>query len=550
MCHVSRVMCQMRRAQNPMVSAGSRATRRGYGPRFRSGRSSLLVFLILGFLLSACTPAAAPFPTFVLVTQDPNASPTTTPFQPADWTPPPTASSTLPPTDTPPPSATPPPPPTATSPSDSPAPPAPTANRTQYILRADLDYAGHTLEVDETIRYFNPTGQSLSEIVLAVEPNLWQNSFVLNALAQDGSALQSYSLVGQRLSLFLPQPLAPGAATTFTIDFTLYIPPKHYEGTFGYLGYQTNLTDWFPFVVPYEGGWVLHDPWGFGEHLVYDSSDFEVNVRVNDPSVIVAASAPGEADGEWTRYRIYGARTFALSASDRFQIAESAVGTVPIRMYYFEGYEGAGDGMLRAAVQAVGLFVPKFGPYPYDSLSVVQTDVPDGQEFDGLVFLGTKFYDEYGGSARSNMVSIGVHEISHQWWFGLVGNDQALEPWLDEALAVYSEHVYYSFIYPAYDDWWWDFRVNYFGPGGWVDTQIYEVTTFRTYVNAAYLNGANFLYDLNVRMGNDDFFRFLKDYTSRYGRRRVTGSDLFTVAQQNTSNDISDLIDAYFLRSY
>jgi hypothetical protein len=414
----------------------------------------------------------------------------------------------------------------------------------------DFDYAGHLLTADETIRYFNNTGQPLSEIVMAVEPNLWENSFVLNSLAQDGVALGSYSLVGQRLSVLLPQPLAPGAAATFTLNFTLSIPPKRYEGTFGYLGYQVNLTDWYPFIVPFNGGWVLHEPWSFGEHLVYDSADFEVNLKVNDPGVIVAAGAPAEQNGEWTRYRIYGARTFVLSASDRYLMSESAVGVVAIRTYYFAGFEGAGEGMLRAAVQAVGLFIPKFGPYPYDSLSVVQTDVPDGQEYDGLVFLATKFYDQYGGSTKSNLVSIGVHEISHQWWFGLVGSDQALEPWLDESLAVYSENIYYQFNYPAFGDWWWDFRVNYFGPGGWVDTSIYQVTTFRTYVNAAYLNGANFMYDLNVRMGDDDFYRFLKDYAARYSRGRATGYDFFAVARQNTSRDISDLIQAYFQGSY
>ena len=89
--------------------------------------------------------------------------------------------------------------------------------------------------------------------------------------------------------------------------------------------------------------------------------------------------------------------------------------------------------MLNAAVQAVGLFEAKFAPYPYEVLSVVETESPDGQEYDGLVFLSSDFYDQYGGSNRSNMVSIGVHEIAHNWWFGLVGNDQALEPWLDEA---------------------------------------------------------------------------------------------------------------------
>jgi aminopeptidase N len=31
-----------------------------------------------------------------------------------------------------------------------------------------------------------------------------------------------------------------------------------------------------------------------------------------------------------------------------------------------------------------------------------------------------------------------THEVAHQWWYGLVGNNQYLEPWLDEAFASYS----------------------------------------------------------------------------------------------------------------
>ncbi|HVF25042.1 MAG TPA: M1 family aminopeptidase, partial [Anaerolineales bacterium] len=200
--------------------------------------------------------------------------------------------------------------------------------------------------------------------------------------------------------------------------------------------------------------------------------------------------------------------------------------------------------------RAVALFESLFGPYPYGSLSVVQSDLNDGQEYDGLVFLASKFYDEFDGSARSNLVAIGVHEMAHQWWFGLVGNDQAMEPWLDEAMAVYSEALFYQNIYPNSSDWWWNFRVNYFGPSGYVDSTIYEAPTFRAYVNASYLNGANFIEALNYRMGDDDFFRFLKDYTSRYGRGRASASDFFAVARQNTTADISDLINAYFKGSY
>lgn len=528
-------------------------------PRIAKHILRLISILLLLAWIPACLPAAGmppPVvpPTLNLVTVAPNATATATPFQPSANTPVPSYTPTLPPSPTftqtnIPPTATDMPAAT-TQPTEPAYGPQPAGHRTQYLFYVNFDYAARTLSAEETIRYYNNTGTVLSEIVMAVPPNQWTDVFSLVAFEQDGAPVTEYKLSGERMELVLPTALNVGEAATLKLTFTLVLPPKTYEETFGYLGYQVNLTDWYPFIVPYNGGWILHEPWAYGEHLVYDAADFEVNLKLSDPSITIAASAPGEANGEWTRYRIYGARTIVFSASDRYLVSESAVGAVKIRTYYFEGFEGAGEGMLRAAVQAVGLFNVKFGPYPYDSLSVVQTEVPDGQEFDGLVFLASKFYAEYGGSAKSNLVSIGVHEIAHNWWFGLVGNDHALEPWLDESLATYSEHVFYSYNFPSYNDWWWNFRVNYFGPGGWVDTSIYQHTTFRSYVNATYLNGANFLYDLNIRMGDDDFYRFLRDYTARYSRGRATAYDFFAALRENTDANVEDLIDAYFQGSY
>ncbi len=430
-----------------------------------------------------------------------------------------------------------------------PGDPPPASTRTQYVFYALFDYSGRQLAVDETIHYTNQTGANLSDIVLSVEANFHASSFSLETLFLDGISA-TYDLNGHRLTVYLPQPLPPGGQVTLSMRYRIAIPPKRYEYPHGYLGYQVNLTDWYPFIVPYEGGWVLHDPWDFGEYLVYDSADFEVNLKVAEADVTIAAPAPAEPNGEWTRYRLYGARTFVFSASDRFEVAESAVGPIVIRSYYFSWHEAAGEGMLRAAVQAVALYEPKFAPYPYQSLSVVETDIPDGQEYDGLAFLGSKFYADYNGTAKSNMVSIGVHEIAHNWWFGLVGNDQALEPWLDEAMAIYSERIFYEYNFPNYGDWWWNFRVNYFNPSGWVDTTIYNGGTFRAYTNAVYLTGGYFLEDLRARMGDRDFFKFLKDYASRYSYQRASGYDFFNVVRQNTSVDLSDIIQTYFQGAY
>ena len=96
----------------------------------------------------------------------------------------------------------------------------------------------------------------------------------------------------------------------------------------------------------------------YGEHLVYDSADFEVNLRFADPAStpIVAAPALPESNGEWTRYRLNAARTFALSMSREFLVSESAVGSVAVRSYYFAGHEDAGVKMMSVGTQVVGLF--------------------------------------------------------------------------------------------------------------------------------------------------------------------------------------------------
>jgi hypothetical protein len=515
-------------------------------------RLALLLFIWMSTACALPTSNSAP-PTLVMVTVDPNASPTSTPFQPVPGILVPSEESTLIPTFTPlPPTNTPLPTLEFTATAlPSPSVTAPSA-RTQYTLYALLDYAGHQLAVDETIRYTNQTGITLGELVLAVEPNL-RGGFTLENLMLDGTAL-TYDLSGQRLAIQLPQSLAPNAQVTITMRFRIDIPAKIKEHPYGYDVDQLNLTDWYPFVVPYSSGWVLHDPGALGEHLVYDAADFAVNIRTIPTTVVIAASGmvDSQPSGEWTRYRLDGGRTFAISASDQLLVLDATAGAAGahIYSYYYPGYETQGAAVLNAAVRSVGIYEAKFGAYPYNSLSVVQADLNDGQEYDGLVYLATKFYNEYDGSARSNLVAIGVHEIAHQWWFGLVGSDQAMEPWLDEALCVYSEAIFYQYIYPNSSDWWWTFRVNYFGPSGYVDTTIYEQPTFRAYVNAAYLNGANFMEALNYRMGDDAFYQFLQDYTSRYGRSRASAYDFFAVARQHTTADISDLIAAYFRGSY
>jgi len=512
----------------------------------------LLLAAVAGMLLVSCIPipGAAPTSPFRAPFAIPAGGAGAAPATPAEI---PTGTSTTSPPDIPSPTLE---PRIEISPvvSTPELPPPASGTRPSYVLYATVDYDNHHVAVDQAITYPNQTGISLGELVLAVEPMLYANAFSLSSLSVNGIDNTGYSLVSHRLSVPLSQPLPPGGQVTLVLEYDLNIPIKQKTNTFGWLSSQTNLTDWYPFVVPYDpsAGWLLHDFMPYGEHLVYDAADFEVNLRFADPASapMVAAPALPEVNGEWTRYRLGAARTFALSMSRDFLLSESAVGSVVVRSYYFAGHEDAGVKMMSVGTQVIGLFEPVFAPYPYPVINVVELEYNDGQEYDGLCFLSSNFYDTYDGGSKNNLVTIGVHEMAHNWWFGLVGNDQAFEPWLDEAMALYSERIFYEYTNPGLVDWWWQFRVNYFGPNGWVDSSIYNNVSFRDYTNSVYLNGATFIEDVRMRIGDQAFYAFLQDYAAQMSHRRATTADFFAILRSHTPKDISDLISAYFSTSY
>jgi aminopeptidase N len=330
---------------------------------------------------------------------------------------------------------------------------------------------------------------------------------------------------------------------------------------YGYTERQTNIVDWYPYIPPYlDGqGWLVHSKWWFGEHQVFAAADFTVRLTLAEPveNLVIAASAPAEQNGNSYTYHLESARSFALSASTEYVTQTTTSGNITVTSYYFPYDRYAGLEVMQNTADALGLFSHLIAPYPYASLSVVEADFLDGMEYDGLFFLSHGFYDLYDGTPKGYLTFIAAHETAHQWFYGLVGNDQALEPWLDEALCTYMEHVFYENLYNDYSpssgqslvDWWWYYRVNFYDPTGWVDGSIYDFSQFRQYRDAVYLNGAKFLDELRSLVGDEAFFAFIRDYAAQKTHRIATASDFFTILKQHTSVDLDGLLTRYFQSS-
>jgi aminopeptidase N len=217
-----------------------------------------------------------------------------------------------------------------------------------------------------------------------------------------------------------------------------------------------------------------------------------------------------------------------------------------VTSYSFPVHASAGETVLKTTAEALALFSELFGAYPRTALSVVEADFLDGMEYDGLYFLSNGFYNLYQGTPGEYLVAIAAHETAHMWWYALVANDQALEPWLDEALCTYSELLFYERYYPEAIDWWWAYRVNYYEPRGWVDGSIYNPDGYRAYRDAVYLNGAVFLDTLRNKMGPDAFNNFLRTYATQFSYRIASSDDFFNLLGEYTLTDISDLSARFF----
>jgi hypothetical protein len=419
----------------------------------------------------------------------------------------------------------------------------------EYTLQVEFDYARQSAQINETIVYVNNSKQILKDIRLAIDTLRYPESFFLEKVTVNASSEIKTEVGKYFLTIILPEALEPGHEIEIKIDYALIIPPlpppadDRKPGIYGYSAVQTNLVDWYPFIPPLTetGEWLLHDPWFYGEYLVYDLANFQVEIQlVNVPAntMIAASTVPVTQTENRFVYSSINARNFVWSLSPSYIEAKKDLNGISISTYTFPFHQQAGEHVLKEVNKAIELYSELFSPYPRENLTVVEADFLDGMEYDGLFFLSRGFYNLFDGTPQNYLTSIAVHETAHQWWYAAIANDQALEPWLDEALCTYSELLFYEEYYPELVTWWWDYRVNYYQPTGTINQSIYEYQGFVPYRNATYLQGAKFLQSLRDEIGDENFFNFLHEYAVTQNDQITSHTVFFDLLTKYTEKDI------------
>jgi hypothetical protein len=430
--------------------------------------------------------------------------------------------------------------------------PAP-LERPLYRIEATLDTRlsaganGETmpLVVREQASYTNHSSESIPELVLQIEPARHKELFELQSLSSNrASPTAPASIENGLLRIPLDAPLAPGESVSLRLEYRRLIDQSN--DVIGWTNYQIVLGDWYAFFPPYrEGrGWLAHAPGKVGEYLNFTYADFDVRLDVQGDSTYWVAASGVEQQGEAPYHFLFTGRSFAMALTTQMPFRRTA-GNVEIIAYTRPQYEAQGNFMADIAAKSLQLYVERYGEYPHPRLTVLESELPDGQEFDGLVFLNPDLFPFFEGTGKDYLTAITAHETAHQWWYARVGNDQAIDPWLDEAFATYSELFFYEKYYPGLVKWWWWTRVDRYASNQCVDLPVYQFTGFRDYVDSVYLRGARMLDALRKRMGNQAFGDSLRQLQSEGLGNVITAADVFRIFQSRSAVPLYNIWDEY-----
>lgn len=428
----------------------------------------------------------------------------------------------------------------------------------RVTLNVELFYAERWMRVQQTVEIGNTSSDAWDEVVFHVPINYIPDAFYLDTLTVTlGDMVQEGTppLIGSETILRVPLPRAALPGETMRIDMryrVVILPlPKTDWPPLGTTGWTPDLIqagEWYPALVPYvEGeGWRTWRYHPVGDPTVYPLTDCTLIVHTEPGIIVVSGGVQEQDEAETWRFHLARARGVAFLASDRYEVVTGEADGVAVASYYLPEHAAAGEAALEIAVQAIGLFEELYGPYPYENLTIAENGFFGGMEYTALATVTDYAYLIYPGEAPSLLHALVSHEVAHQWWYGAVGNDQVYEPWLDEALAFYSELLYFERYYPDATDWWWEKRVYQYSPSGPVDATIYSYSDSQRFILSMYGQAAQFMRDLRALVGDEAFFAFLRDYYEAFRWRMATADDFFAAVRRHTAADLSPLLAAYF----
>lgn len=352
----------------------------------------------------------------------------------------------------------------------------------------------------------------------------------------------TYKTVGTRLQIGLQEEWKPREKIEIVLQWTATVPEIYHR-----VGMKEGAY-WFgnalPILAVYNNKWKVYDYEVVGDPFFSEVADYTVEIIT--PATYHVFATGDETDMleqnlRTTRIEAKQVREFAFAVSPNHQVqsAETKDGK-KVKIYYRYADESQVKATLKKAVGMLEYMEQRVGAYPYPEIDIFENEMfITGMEYPGIVFIQSKRLNSPTGDQTV------LHEIAHQWFYNIVGNDQISEPWLDEGMATYFTD---EFLKKGQLEKYYAAELkslNNKNPG----LRIQEVQAYddwSTYWRGNYRKSSLMIFTVRQKLGEDAFAQFLKDYVKAYQYDIVTTEEFIQFTGQYTNEDLTEFFDEWF----
>lgn len=489
-----------------------------------------------------------------------------------------------------------------------------------YEIQVTLNPETKILDGRETIRWRNITEATASDLWFHLYYNAWRNSEStwlqedelrrnrgLGALTEEDWGyvdVLSLELVGPEgridlmpqlryespdddnsadrtvMAVNLPREVLPGEEIQLEARFRSKVPK-----TFARTGFQGNfffLGQWFPKlgVFQNDGTWNCHQ-FHASTEFFSDYGIYDVSMTVPQGWLLGATgkeqSRLDNGDGTTThRYLQADVHDFAWTTSPDYREAKArfevpGLQPVEMRLLYQPEHESQIERHFAGARAALQYYGGWYGEYPYDHITLIDPAYDSGaggMEYPTLYTCGTRYFNPEGGGSPEGVT---VHENGHQFWYGIVGNNEFENAWMDEGLNTFSTartmetafgesayvRRYFQNFFPVLVP---SIRESRMIQGNRMDGyrrvargDTQATFTFRYFPGNAsaitYNKTALWLSTLERSLGWDTLRSILSTFFQRWKFKHPKPQDFFDVANEVSGKDLSPFFDQVYRNS-
>jgi hypothetical protein len=417
----------------------------------------------------------------------------------------------------------------------------PFLRRTRYLLALDVDTARGRLIGKARILYVNNSPLTQDRLALRLYPNHPTHqgrTMTIAATLLNGAPLTGQFQDADNTVFVVPLTAAipVGGTATLDIDYTISLP-----GTGFYY-----IAEPYPIVaVADSSGWRTEVATKGLDYAYTENALHAVRLRVPGQVatwfVGMAKSVEPQPDGTIIYTIVTGSvKNFILIQANGWVSQDFPGASVPIRVLYFNNAQAV-EQTGQIAVQAFNFFERAFGEYPYAEFDIVSMNFPSGgEEYPGIVFI----HNQRDFTYRRFIVA---HEVAHQWFYGLAGNDTMRHAWLDESLVQIAGYLFYKktgYGAPnAAEAFWqsiltWYNRVQVVRP---INTPLDQYRDFSDYMSTTYGAGPVFFREVAEKIGEDAFLAGLRAYVTSAYLGTGTPELFFNAIQSQTAVNLQPL---------